>query len=1394
MPNTHENFHSPNGKRLILIVDDEAVNREMLGLTLESEYEVIFAEDGLRALELIREHRETLSLILLDLLMPILPGIEVLRENKSDPLLRPIPVIVMTADQNAEIECLGLGAIDFIPKPYPRAGVILARVLRTIELSEDRQIISSTERDPLTGLYNREYFYSYAEQFDQRHRDTAMDAVIVDVNHFRMINERYGKTYADGVLRRIGEKLRGTVSDSGGIVCRREADTFMVYCPHREDYREILENASVGLGGDESSANRVRLRMGVYAYADKTLDIERRFDRAKIASDTVRSHMTRTIAFYDNTLHEKELYAEQLIEEFQTAVREEQFLVFFQPKFDVRPDVPVLASAEALVRWQHPTLGMISPGVFIPLFEENGLIQELDNYVWRRVAEQLRDWKERFGLAIPVSVNVSRVDMYDAQLVETLQGLIEEHGLTTQEFLLEITESAYTQDSRQIIETVGRLRELGFRIEMDDFGTGYSSLNMISSLPIDALKLDMQFIRDAFRNGRDTRLIEIIIDIADYLSVPVIAEGVETEEQLNALKAMGCDIVQGYYFSKPIPAAEYEHFLLERKRQGEEPAPARARADAALREDKRRKTGAPLAERHKQEESRRQANIYQGMLEQYNALADNSLTVFRTNLTTGVIQEVRGYDLYDTDRAGGSITDSARVRAESFLSEGDRERYEEIFELDKLIDRYYKGLGPATFVGYCRRQSGRQCFVKFSGSAVIDPITEDVIAFGVETEHNTERVSEVLNEKVLAQQYDMVTYLVGENYGVVIGDAKAIRRSSIVPKKRDGLYRQYIEEQVLPGASPEVHTTEELRQALSLETIAASLEQAEPYVVDVTCDMDGETVNKRFSYYTVDRQARFYLLLKADITDVLREERERSELLVNALREAERANAAKTAFLSNMSHEIRTPMNAIIGLDSIALTEPKLLPQTREYLEKIGGSAKHLLSLINDILDMSRIESGRLTLRVEEFSFAGMLEQINTMVQAQCRDKGLSYDCRVLGHVEDFYIGDDMKLKQVLINILSNAIKFTEAPGSIVFTVEQTARFEDNSTLRFMVRDTGVGMDPAFLPRIFDPFSQKDSGRSSKDGSTGLGMASTKNIVERMNGTIAVTSEKGVGSEFTVCVTLRNGSGTSARHASLRPGDMRVLVVDDDPIACEHARLVLEEVGIAAETCLSGPEALKLIEVRHAKHEPYDPGQDGVELTREIRTHYNNETTIIILTAYNWDDIMDEAILAGVDSFMAKPLFASNVLEEFEKVVKRKDILPRASSAPVELAGRHILLAEDMMINAEIMKQILSMQEMLVDHAENGALAVERFEDSEPGYYDAILMDVRMPVMDGLEAASAIRALDRPDAKIVPIIALTANAFDEDVQRSLQMGMNAHLAKPVEMDHLYETLRALIRD
>ena len=487
--------------------------------------------------------------------MPKINGIDILEHVKKDSILSNIPIIVVTSDSLSEEKSLNLGAADFIPKPYPRETVIKARIKRTIELYEDRKIINYTERDPLTRLYNKEYFYQYASTIDTYYEIT--DALILDIRHFHIINDRFGVHYGDIVLRNVADKLREVINQLDGIVCRKEADTFMIYCPHQDNYSFILDK----LKEIDSS---IIYRIGIYEYVDKDVDVSIRFDRAKLASDKIRTSINKNIEFYNEKMREKELYEERLINDFEESLLNNEFKVFYQPKFNVKKDKPYLSSSEALVRWFHHDLGMVSPGDFIPLFEENGLIQKLDKFVWSEVGKQIRNWKEKYDFYVPVSVNVSRIDMYEPDFIDTLLKIINDNNLTTNDIYLEITESAYTSDSKQMIEIVNKLRDLGFSIEMDDFGTGYSSLNMINELPIDVLKLDMVFVRNAHKN-HDTKIVEFIIDIAKYLEVPVIAEGVETKEQVESLKNLGCDIIQGYYFSKPIPSNEFEKFIIERK-------------------------------------------------------------------------------------------------------------------------------------------------------------------------------------------------------------------------------------------------------------------------------------------------------------------------------------------------------------------------------------------------------------------------------------------------------------------------------------------------------------------------------------------------------------------------------------------------------------------------------------------------------------------------------------------------------------------------------------------------------------------------------------------------------------------------------------------------------------
>ena len=546
-------------QRQVLVVEDQALNRDILGMILGNDYDILYAENGLEALEIMQDHLNTLSIVLLDLMMPVMDGFEVLERVRADELMRRIPIIVLTAEKKAELKALQLGAADFIAKPYDAHEVILARVARIIELSEGRRLIRAAERDSLTGLYNPGFFFEYAEQICRYHPHWSMDAVVVNIERFHSVNDLNGRAFGDMILRTLGNAVREFLRGTEGIACRRDADRFDIYCLHCEDYHTVLQFFQQKLN-ELSNRVSVRLRMGVCPAFDG-VSLVTLFDRAHTACNLIRGSYKTHLMIYNEDMYKRELYSQRLLNDLRQAVEERQFRVYYQPKYDIQSDPPRLNSAEALVRWVHPELGFISPGDFIPLFERNGLIHVVDNYVWSEAAGQIVSWREKFGMTVPLSVNVSRAEVFDPGLEKGLLKLIEDNGLSTKDFKLEITESAYTDDAEQLVAVIQTLREKGFEIEMDDFGSGYSSLNTISSLPIDVLKMDMKFIQNIEENNRDFRLVELILDIARYLKVPVVAEGAETEHQLALLRDAGCDYVQGYYFSRPLPAEEFENLI-----------------------------------------------------------------------------------------------------------------------------------------------------------------------------------------------------------------------------------------------------------------------------------------------------------------------------------------------------------------------------------------------------------------------------------------------------------------------------------------------------------------------------------------------------------------------------------------------------------------------------------------------------------------------------------------------------------------------------------------------------------------------------------------------------------------------------------------------------------------
>lgn len=541
-----------------------------------------------------------------------------------------------------------------------------------------------------------------------------------------------------------------------------------------------------------------------------------------------------------------------------------------------------------------------------------------------------------------------------------------------------------------------------------------------------------------------------------------------------------------------------------------------------------------------------------------------------------------------------------------------------------------------------------------------------------------------------------------------------------------------------------------------------------------------------------------YILVMSDRTA----DRKINQALSEAVAAAEAASRAKSTFLSNMSHDIRTPMNAIIGFTTLAVSNIDNQERVKDYLTKTLSSSRHLLALINDILDMSRIESGKLHLEETEVNLSEMLHDIKTIVGGQVHAKQLELYMDALDVTDEDVYCDRTRMGQILLNLLSNAIKFTPAGGTVSVRVRQLAgTMRDCAQYEFRVRDNGIGMSPEFAQKIFEPFERERTSTVSRIQGTGLGMAITRNIVEMMGGTIKVQTEKNRGTEFIICLPLRVQTGTRREEKIAELAGLKALVVDDDFNTCDSVAKLLTRVGMRAEWTLSGREAVLRARQSIELGDPCRayiidwrlPDMNGIEVARQIRS-LNDDTPIIILTAYDWSDIEVEAKAAGVTAFCSKPMFLSDLRDTLLTAIghtqtEAQDILPGKNA---DFCGRHILLVEDNELNREIAVAILHEYGFLVDTAENGAVAVEKIRTSDPGRYELVLMDVQMPVMDGYTATQRIRALKDPARAAVPIVAMTANVFEEERKRAFDCGMNGFLSKPIVIEELIDALRGII--
>ncbi len=552
-------------RKKILVVEDNMINREMLCEILDPMYEVLEAENGQEALEILGQYKEEISLILLDIIMPVMDGYTFLSHMKADPNYSPIPVIVTTqSDTEAdEVAALSHGATDFVSKPY-KPQIILHRVASIIHLRETAAVMHRVQYDRLTGLYSKEFFYHSANEILRKNPDREYDLICSDIENFKLVNDIYGMPAGDRLLCKVADVYKEFVGEAG-ICGHLNADQFVCLIErHHRDYTdEFFIRVNEQIRALTDMKNLV-MNWGLYQVKDRSLLVEQMFDRALMAARSIWGQYGKHFVVFDDEMHNKLVREQAITDEMEQALEEEQFEVYLQPQYNIKKNC--LSGAEALIRWIHPERGFQSPGEFIPLFEKNGFITKLDQFVWQRACAILHEWDQAGYPDIPISVNVSRADIYNVDLPDILMETTKRFHVPPQKLHLELTESAYTENPNQIIENVALLRKLGFLFEMDDFGSGYSSLNMLNNLPIDVLKLDMEFIRNETAKTATTGILYYVIQMAHSMDLHVVAEGVETKEQLERLASIDCDYVQGYYFARPMPYKEFCDFVKNLKK------------------------------------------------------------------------------------------------------------------------------------------------------------------------------------------------------------------------------------------------------------------------------------------------------------------------------------------------------------------------------------------------------------------------------------------------------------------------------------------------------------------------------------------------------------------------------------------------------------------------------------------------------------------------------------------------------------------------------------------------------------------------------------------------------------------------------------------------------------